>query len=631
MVRITSRKNVRILLLGDRGVGKTSLILSLVSEEFPDDVPAKAEEITIPADVTPEMVPTFIVDYSAVEQTDDQLLEEIRRAHVICLVYSVDDERTLMRITTHWLPLLRDAIPHSRCPIILVGNKEDLIEDTTVDAAQEIMEEYPEIESFVECSAKSLKNISEMFYYAQKAVLHPIAPIYISDKQDLTEECKKALTRIFRVCDLDNDGFLNDEELNEFQKRCFDLPLRKKAMEEVKEIIRRHITGGVSHNNCITLKGFLYLHCLFVQRGRSHTTWTVLRKFGYNDHLHLSKDYLFPQVKVPRGSSTELSHRGSEFFKKLFNKYDKDRDGALSRVELDEMFKICPPAWGGDIQNIVPTNAKEWITQQGFLCFWSLTTVSDLQKTFEYLAYFGYPINECENQLSAIQVTREKKLDLLKKQSTRNVYQCHVIGAKGVGKSTVCRRLIDHTFERIKEDTNGVPQKTINMVTVYGQEKYLIMKDIEVGNIMDPLEPSDLKCDVVCLVYDTVNPKSFEYVARIFLKYLDDGKIPVLFVCNKSDLTPEIRQDYLATPTAFCDAHHLAPPHRHTCTDVGTKEIYHKLATMAAFPHLTELSLLSSDSILWKAGLGIAFVAAIGLVVSKLMKHESSAAVGILN
>lgn len=64
MVRITSRKNVRILLLGDRGVGKTSLILSLVSEEFPDDVPAKAEEITIPADVTPEMVPTFIVDYS---------------------------------------------------------------------------------------------------------------------------------------------------------------------------------------------------------------------------------------------------------------------------------------------------------------------------------------------------------------------------------------------------------------------------------------------------------------------------------------------------------------------------------------------------------------------------------------
>lgn len=60
----TLRRQVRILLVGDRGVGKTSLILSLVSEEFPEEVPSKAEEITIPADVTPEQVPTNIVDYS---------------------------------------------------------------------------------------------------------------------------------------------------------------------------------------------------------------------------------------------------------------------------------------------------------------------------------------------------------------------------------------------------------------------------------------------------------------------------------------------------------------------------------------------------------------------------------------
>ena len=42
------RDEVRILLVGDKNVGKTSLILSLVSEEFPIDVPSRAEEITIP-------------------------------------------------------------------------------------------------------------------------------------------------------------------------------------------------------------------------------------------------------------------------------------------------------------------------------------------------------------------------------------------------------------------------------------------------------------------------------------------------------------------------------------------------------------------------------------------------------
>jgi Ras family protein T1 len=46
-----------------------------------------------------------------------------------------------------------------------------------------------------------------------------------------------------------------------------------------------------------------------------------------------------------------------------------------------------------------------------------------------------------------ILVTQDKKLDLLKKQSTRNVYQCHVIGAQGVGKSTLCRAILGHNLE----------------------------------------------------------------------------------------------------------------------------------------------------------------------------------------
>jgi Ras family protein T1 len=96
------RRNVRILLVGDQGVGKTSLILSLVSEEFPEEVPPKAEEITIPADVTPEHVPTNIVDYSSIEQSDEQLGEEIQKAHVVCVVYAVDDENSLDRISSYW-------------------------------------------------------------------------------------------------------------------------------------------------------------------------------------------------------------------------------------------------------------------------------------------------------------------------------------------------------------------------------------------------------------------------------------------------------------------------------------------------------------------------------------------------
>ena len=34
-------------------------------------------------------------------------------------------------------------------------------------------------------SAKNLKNISELFYYAQKAVLHPTAPLYDPEEKQV--------------------------------------------------------------------------------------------------------------------------------------------------------------------------------------------------------------------------------------------------------------------------------------------------------------------------------------------------------------------------------------------------------------------------------------------------------------
>lgn len=100
------RRDVRILLLGEAQVGKTSLILSLVGEEFPEEVPARAEEITIPADVTPEKVPTHIVDYSEAEQTEEELQEEIHKANVVCVVYDVSEEATIEKIRTKWIPLV---------------------------------------------------------------------------------------------------------------------------------------------------------------------------------------------------------------------------------------------------------------------------------------------------------------------------------------------------------------------------------------------------------------------------------------------------------------------------------------------------------------------------------------------
>ena len=90
----------------------------------------------------------------------------------------MDDEDTLDSVTDHWLPFIRRTLGEKhKTPVILVGNKVDLVDYSTMEAVLPIMNEYEEIETCVECSARNLKNISEMFYFSQKAVLHPSAPV----------------------------------------------------------------------------------------------------------------------------------------------------------------------------------------------------------------------------------------------------------------------------------------------------------------------------------------------------------------------------------------------------------------------------------------------------------------------
>uniref|UniRef100_A0A674EK15 Mitochondrial Rho GTPase n=2 Tax=Salmo trutta TaxID=8032 RepID=A0A674EK15_SALTR len=582
------RKDVRILLVGEPKVGKTSLIMSLVSEEFPQVVPYRAEEITIPADVTPERVPTHIVDYSEAEQTDEQLSSEISKANVICIVYAVNNKKSIEKVTSHWIPLINDNTDKdSRVPVILVGNKSDLVEHSSMETILPVMNQYTEIETCVECSAKNLKNISELFYYAQKAVLHPTGPLYCPEEKQMKLACIKALTRIFKVSDLDNDGILNDNELNFFQRTCFNAPLASQALEDVKNVVRKNVIDGVCDNG-LTLKGFLFLHILFIQRGRHETTWTVLRRFGYDDDLELHQDYLFPlTLKVPPDCTTELNHNAYLFLQSVFDKHDKDRDCALSPEELKDLFDVFPyMPWGPDVNNTVCTNDQDWITYQGFLSQWTLTTYLDVQRCLEYLGYLGYSIiSEQESQAAAITVTRDKKIDLQKKQTQRSVFRCNIFGDSGSGKSGFLQAFLGRNLTRqniVSEE--HMSYYAISTAYVYGQEKYLLLH--EVFPDFDVLSDTDLACDIVCLVYDASNPHSFEYCARVFKQYFMDTKTPCMMIAAKSDLQ-ETKQLYALTPLEFCRKHKMPPPQAFTCNtaDAPCKDIYTKLTTMAMHPH----------------------------------------------
>jgi hypothetical protein len=62
-------------------------------------------------------------------------------------------------------------------------------------------------------------------------------------------------------------------------------------------MVREHDHGMV-HDEGLTEAGFLYLHTIFIQRGRLETTWTVLREFGYGEDLKLTESFLSPKFAV---------------------------------------------------------------------------------------------------------------------------------------------------------------------------------------------------------------------------------------------------------------------------------------------------------------------------------------------
>lgn len=613
---------VRILLVGDPQSGKTSIILALVGEEFPPFVPPRAEEITIPGDVTPEKVPTHILDYSSQEQDDRVLFEEIAKAHVVCVVYDLTRTDSLDRVTSYWLPLIKQCSTSDSKPVVLAGNKADLPYDSEAQSTrlQEILNTCLEVETGLECSAKELHNVSELFYFAQKAVLHPTAPLYSPDRQ-LKPDCVEALTRVFKICDMDNDQLLNDQELNDFQIRCFDAPLQPQALADVKSIVERNVENGVTAEG-LTLEGFLFLNKLFIQRGRHETTWKIVRRFGYSNSLQLRDEYLQPIFSPRPGSSVELTPAAYQFLTSLFHKYDKDGDQALSPAEQMDLFSLClEEPWTEElIADTVETNAQGWITMAGFLAFWTLQTSLDYTDTAQFLAWMGYPILQKDTLSSALQEVRSNERNKL-------VYRCLVLGSTGCGKSSFVRGLIGREqVAASMEEGDAVAIKTITLPNstssvylmlqenAFAEEDFLDARPM-ISGVLD-------QCDVACLLYDRTDPDSFAVAATMMdaIDSLVSNLIPCVFITTKSDLS-KVKQDYVLQPDELCKERGIPVPIpvSVTTSDLLTP-VYHKLACIARDPSKNLPSTFSISHWVKVSGIGVFLGLGLGVLLYYLHK-----------
>ncbi|CAI9102235.1 OLC1v1000474C1 [Oldenlandia corymbosa var. corymbosa] len=537
--------DIRIVVAGDAGTGKTSLVFAASTGHFVPNVPSVLPPAKLPEDMFPTRVPVTVIDTSSRTENRTTLVEELKRADAIVLTYSCDRPPTLDSLTSFWLPELRRL--EVTAPVIVAGCRQDTQEEedpTNLEQVMSpIMQQFPEIETCIQCSAFRVTQVVEVFYFAQKAVLYPAAPLADQEAGTLKPRCIRALKRIFILCDHDRDDALSDVELNDFQIKCFQAPLQPSEISEVKKVVQQQYPGGINDRG-LTLAGFLFLQALFIEKGRTETTWTVLRRFGYNNDIRLADDRLPPPFRRHPDQSAELRDDALDFLRKIFFKFDIDGDGSLRTAEVEGLFSTAPAnPWNeAPYRDAAEKNVLGGLTLDGFLSTWALMALLDPIRCFEYLIYIGY----AGDVSSAIRITRRRLLDRKKQQSDRNVYQCFVFGPKEAGKSTIL-----DSFPGRPSPKEYVPTTTDNHYVVHivdqpgDTKKALVLREIPEDNAEKFLSSKDAlaACDVAIFVYDRSCESSWKRATELLLSVASQGEatgyeVPCLIAAAKDDLDP---------------------------------------------------------------------------------------------
>ncbi|KAE8687308.1 Mitochondrial Rho GTPase 2 [Hibiscus syriacus] len=537
------KAGVRIVVAGDRGTGKSSLIVTAAAETFPTNVSRLLPPTRLPEDFYPDRVPITIIDTSSNPEDRGKLAEELKRADAVVLTYACDQPETLNRLSTFWLPELRQL--EVKVPVIVVGCKLDLRDDHQQVSLEQvmspIMQQFREIETCIECSAYKHIQIPEVFYYAQKAVLHPTGPLFDQETQTLKPQCVRALKRIFILCDHDRDGALSDAELNNFQVKCFNAPLQPSEIVGVKRVVQDKLIEGVNDRG-LTLTGFLFLHALFIEKGRLETTWTVLRKFGYNNDIKLSDD-LIPYASFKRApdQSVELTNEAIEFLKGVYELFDSDLDNNLRPIEVEDVFSTAPenPWNDAPYKDAAGRTALGGLSLDAFLSEWALMTLLDPARSLENLIYIGYP----GDPSSAIRVTRRRRLDRKKQQSERTVLHCFVFGPANAGKSALINSFLGRPYSDSYSPTTD-EQYAVNVAELPGGiKKTLVLREIPEDGVAKLLSSKEslAACDIAVFVYDSSDESSWKRTTELLMDVAGHGEdtgyeVPCLIVAAKDDL-----------------------------------------------------------------------------------------------
>lgn len=505
-------KEIRILVLGDQGVGKTSIISTIMSEAFPKNPPKKIPPVCIPPDMFVQYkdITTLLLDSS--EDVND---EEIHKASVILLIYDVTIQETKHRLDHYWLPKISEI--NEDIPVILVGNKVDMrpshFENDLESVITPLIMTYKQVEMGIECSAKAYLKLIDVVFWAQRAVLFPIAPLQDPITKELKPDFEKALLRIFRICDKDFNGYLDDWEMGDLQAGVFNgelLPIHINGLKEflLQEWDNDKFTKEDSAKG-LNFEAFKCLQTIFIKKMKLQTTWLILEHYGYNEKLRINPSFYTLSDKDNDFKGVELTEVTIEYLNKLFEKY-ANSDGLLDHDGLEEIFLTTVDGWPWEIEEIAKLQANGWIDLKTWLALWYKAFYDNNERAYELIIYLGF-IESFENTV----LPKRARVESLLKQNYQSVLNWYVIGLKWIDRSFVTD------------------------IEVNNKEKFLVITEFDERNIHNELLQNLKRMDnwdVIWMIFDgseasakfilDINESLPKDIARVLVKTSDQEGMP---------------------------------------------------------------------------------------------------------